>query len=73
MADALRKFHPLKPDHWLVTEATPCAICGRPFQAGDETTLIATTPASPEDFEKARAGRAYTSEAAPVHWDCAPK
>lgn len=49
-----------------------CPVCEEPFKAGDETTLVATTPASMEDAEKARQGKAYTSQAAVVHWICRP-
>jgi hypothetical protein len=64
----MRKFRPLPENHPLVGEM--CEVCGELFEAGQETTLIATVPASPEDAKKAQKGRAYNSKAAPVHWGC---
>lgn len=66
----MRRFRPLPEDHPSVGEV--CPVCEEPFKAGDETTLVATTPASMEDAEKARQGKAYNSQAAVVHWICRP-
>lgn len=65
-----RKFGPKKADHPSV--GSICSLCGKPFKAGDYTTLIAVEAgfASEEDAQKAMEGRAYTSEAEEVHWNC---
>lgn len=65
----MRIFEPLKPDHPIV--GTPCWHCKRPFASGDHTTLIPTVPADEEEAAKARAGRAFTAQAYPMHADCA--
>ena len=58
----LRRFPPLPPDHPAI--GTPCAICSRNIEAGDETTLI-PKEAPPGD------GRVHTVEGAVCHWSCA--
>jgi hypothetical protein len=65
----MRKFAPLLNSHPLV--GTECPACKQPFVTGDEVTLIALGPGNdPEAQERAREGRAYTSAAVPVHWEC---
>ncbi len=64
----MRKYNPLKSGHPLI--GGPCPVCEESFVVGDETTLMATVPASPEEAEKAQQGRAYNSQALPVHWAC---
>lgn len=66
----MRKFAPLKTDHPMVVDQNICGVCETIFKEGDEVTLIATIPASPEEAKKAQAGKPYTSAAAVVHWDC---
>ena len=61
----MRRFGPKPADTFFGL----CPICGRPFQAGDYTTLIATAPADEEEAEKMRAGRVYNALAAEVCWD----
>lgn len=69
--EELRKFGPKPADHWSVGKL--CPRCNKPFKVGDFTTLIAIEAgfASEEDKEKAMSGRAYTTEAEEVHYDCA--
>ena len=66
----MKKFDPLKSDHWLVTNCTLCPVCSLPFEAGDEVTLTPTWPADKEEARKAQQGLAYNSVAKPIHWDC---
>ena len=64
----MRKFPPLTEGHPAIGEI--CHLCKHPIKIGDATTLISTKPASPDDEAKMLAGRAYTAEAALVHWAC---
>lgn len=66
----MRIFPPLPADHPSVTKPTRCLLCNEPFQAGDETTLIAVRPAGEEDAQKAAAGHPYNAEAELVHVAC---
>lgn len=63
----MRAFGPKTADHPGVGET--CPICGHVFQEGDYTTLVARAPASEEEAEKRRAGRAYTARADEVCWE----
>lgn len=66
----LRRFGPKSADHPSVGER--CPSCGRPFEAGDYTTLVAMAPADEVEAAKMRAGQAYIAVAAEVCWDHAP-
>lgn len=61
-------FGPLSDDHPLVGEL--CPRCTERFESGDLVGLEPLGPASEEDQAKAAAGRAHTTENAPVHWTC---
>jgi len=56
-----RRFAPLEPNHPAI--GPPCAICGQPFKAGDETTLVPHEPA-PANRQR------HTVEASLCHWRC---
>lgn len=65
-----RKFGPKSVDHPSI--GSNCPACGKPFAAGDYTTLIALGPGDdPDNQAKANAGRAYNAVAVEVHWACA--
>lgn len=64
----LDRFGPKVAGHPTIGDE--CPACGKPFKAGDYTTLIAQAYASPEDARKAAAGGAYTAVAIEVHYDC---
>jgi hypothetical protein len=68
-----RKFGPKLATHPSVGHI--CSLCGKPFKAGDYTTLIAIEAgfASAEDAQKAMDGRPYNVRAEEVHYDCAIK
>jgi len=64
------KFGPKSANHPSVGE--PCPACGKPFAAGDYTTLVMLGPGDDEESrERARVGRAYNADAVEVHWACA--
>ncbi len=64
-----RKFGPKSEDHPSVGKE--CPACGKPFKAGDYTTLISLGPGdSSESRERRDTGRAYNAVAAEVHWEC---
>ena len=65
----MRKFGPKDVSHPSVGEL--CPLCDESFLAGEYTTLFETEPASPEDAEKKKAGRAYIAAAEEVHYNCA--
>jgi hypothetical protein len=65
-----RKFAPLLSDHPLIALGRKCPACMRIFAEGDCTTLVPAYPASEEDLEKARRGRAHNAVAEVFHWDC---
>ena len=65
----MRKFGPKDASHPSCGEI--CSLCDEPFLVGEYTTLLETNPASPEDAEKKKAGRAYTAAAEEVHYNCA--
>jgi hypothetical protein len=65
-----RKFGPKSADH--PSAQTRCPACGKPFVAGDYTTLVALGPGDDVDEQrKAAAGRPYNAVAVEVHWACA--
>ena len=59
-SEALRRFGPKPADHFSVGEA--CPACGKPFKAGDYTTLIAQRPPRP--------GEGFTVPAIEIHHAC---
>lgn len=65
-----RKFGPKMSGHWSIGKL--CSRCNKPFKEGDYTTLVPVEVgfASEEDAQKAMEGRAYTTEAEEVHYDC---
>ena len=68
----MRKFGPKKHDHPSIGQE--CPACGKVFNAGDYTTLIALGPGDdPEEQAKARTGKPYNAVAAEVHWNCATR
>lgn len=68
----IRAFGPKTADHPSIGQV--CSRCGKPFQAGDYTTLVPVEAgfASKEDEEKAMSGRPYNIEAEEIHWACRP-
>ena len=67
----MRKFPPLPPDHYLVTEPNLCPGCKQEFQAGDVVTLVPVGPGdSAEGRLAARLGKAFNAVAIPAHWSC---
>lgn len=65
-----RKFGPRAADS---PHQKPCAACGKPFQEGDFTTIVAVGPGDdPEQRQRRDEGRPYNSVAVEVHWDCSP-
>jgi hypothetical protein len=49
----------------------PCPACGKPFEIGQHTTLVALGPSDdPEQQELARAGRTYDAVAIQAHYPC---
>lgn len=69
----MRKFSPLKIDHPLIVDKTPCKVCNIIFNEGDEVTLISTVPANKEEAKKARENKSCTYQAEVVHWNCRNK
>jgi hypothetical protein len=65
-----RVFGPKTPTHPSVGEK--CPACGKPFVAGDMTTLIALGPGDdPVERAKADVGEPYNAVAVEVHAACA--
>ena len=65
----MRKFGPKKAGHPSIGDL--CIACGKPFKAGDYTTLVEIGPGDDEDAREAiKAGRPYNAIAKEVHWEC---
>ena len=68
----MRKFGPKAANHPSIGKE--CPACGKPFKAGDYTTLVSVGPGDSEEGRERRdGGRVYNSVAVEVHWDCSPK
>lgn len=68
-----RHFPPLKADHPLVTDGTPCPFCHEPFKEGDEIIGITGAPADEEERAMMNAGRDYIALMAMAHAACGPQ
>lgn len=68
--DPSRKFGPLQSDSPLIGKT--CMACNTEFTVGQYSALVSLGPgADKEERERCAEGRAYTSVAAPIHWECA--
>jgi len=68
----IRKFGPKTKDHPSIGEE--CPACHKPFKEGDYTTLVTLGPGDSQEAKDRRdAGRAYTSVAVEIHWECSTK
>lgn len=63
-----RLFGPKEPDHPSV--GIPCAICDKPFAAGDYTTAVSVGPAGKEAQARMKEGRPYNAVCVEAHADC---
>lgn len=66
-------FNPLKPDHPLVCDHTPCPFCTEPFEEGDEIVAITGAPSDDQERAKMDAGRPYIAMSAIAHRACGPQ
>lgn len=55
-----RAYPPLDPEHPMVRDRWPCAVCGVPLQAGDLITLA---------FGKPVPGDRWVVQKWPIHWN----